>query len=262
MGPLALADMIGHDVNLAVARSVYNGRDGNARFRPSQAQQALVEQGRLGRKTGRGINDYTKDVPSDPEPGPVSHVGLLKAALVPAGLEYLIEALLAVGVAIESDVSLPAGMLEVEGIRMAPGYGRTLESRSDADVLLDAVRDWSRAAAVGVTVRSESVLAVVSDLFAILGLPVHVIPDRPGQIVLRTLAQLANAAADALHEGVASAHDIDTALRLGTNHPEGPLAWTAKTGAADVRQVLENIARATGDTMYLPSAGLASLEVA
>lgn len=261
MGPLALADMIGHDVNLAVARSVYDGRNGNARFRPSHAQQALVEQGRLGRKTGRGIYDYTKDVPSDPEPGPVSQVGLLKVALVPAGLEDLIEALLAVGVAIESDSLLPTGMLEIDGIRMAPGDGRALESRSEADVLLDAVRDWSRAAAVGVTVRSESALVAVGRLFAILGLPVYVIPDRPGQIVLRTLAQLANAAADALHEGVASAHDIDTALRLGANHPEGPLAWTARTGTADVRQVLENIARATGDTMYLPSAGLACLEV-
>lgn len=262
MGPLALADMIGHDINLAVARSVYNGRHGNARFRPSQAQAALVEQGRLGRKTGRGIYDYAKDGLADPELMPVHRAELLKVAVDPAGLADLVEALRAAGVVIETDSALPKGMLEVNGVRMAQGDGRTLESRAETDVLLDAVREWSRAAAVGATVRTESALSAVRGLFDILGLPVHVIPDRPGQIVLRTLVQIANAAADALYEGVASAEHIDTALRLGANHPEGPLAWTARAGAADVRQVLENIAHATGDAMYLPSAGFASLEVA
>ena len=83
--------------------------------------------------------------------------------------------------------------------------------------------------------------------------------DRPGQVVLRTLAQLANAAADAMDESVASAEHIDTALRLGANHPEGPLAWTARVGAASVQQVLANIALATGDPIYQPSAGFAKL---
>lgn len=59
------------------------------------------------------------------------------------------------------------------------------------------------------------------------------IADYPGLLVWRTVAMLINEALDALQKGVASAQDIDTAMRLGVNYPQGPLAWgTASAGAA------------------------------
>jgi hypothetical protein len=59
------------------------------------------------------------------------------------------------------------------------------------------------------------------------------IADYPGLLVWRTVAMLVNEALDALQKGVASAQDIDTAMRLGVNYPQGPLAWgKASAGAA------------------------------
>ncbi|MEO7521230.1 MAG: 3-hydroxyacyl-CoA dehydrogenase NAD-binding domain-containing protein [Gemmatimonas sp.] len=58
MGPFELMDFIGHDVNFAVTRSVFDGTFGDPRYRPSVAQQRLVEAGWLGRKSGRGFYEY------------------------------------------------------------------------------------------------------------------------------------------------------------------------------------------------------------
>ena len=58
MGPFELMDFIGHDVNFAVTRSVFEAFFYDPRYKPSLTQQRLVEAGRLGRKTGRGYYDY------------------------------------------------------------------------------------------------------------------------------------------------------------------------------------------------------------
>lgn len=58
MGPFALMDLIGHDVNEAVTRSVWTAFGHDPRFAPSLAQRALVEAGWLGRKTSRGFYHY------------------------------------------------------------------------------------------------------------------------------------------------------------------------------------------------------------
>ena len=67
MGPFALMDLIGNDVNLAVTRSVFESLHGDPRYRPSVTQQRLVEAGWLGRKSGRGHYDYADGAPR-PEP--------------------------------------------------------------------------------------------------------------------------------------------------------------------------------------------------
>jgi 3-hydroxybutyryl-CoA dehydrogenase len=59
MGPFALMDFIGHDVNFAVTQSVWQSFWYDERYKPSFSQKKLVEAGYLGKKSGRGFYDYS-----------------------------------------------------------------------------------------------------------------------------------------------------------------------------------------------------------
>lgn len=77
--------------------------------------------------------------------------------------------------------------------------------------------------------------------------------DRPGLVVARTLAQIANAAGDAVLEQVADEGGVDTALRYGANYPFGPFAWADLFGRRHLVGLLDAIADGTGEAMYRPS---------
>lgn len=66
MGPFELMDLIGIDVNFAVARSFWEQSFGEPRWRPSPIHERMVASGRLGRKTGRGFYTYEKGEPHRP----------------------------------------------------------------------------------------------------------------------------------------------------------------------------------------------------
>jgi 3-hydroxybutyryl-CoA dehydrogenase len=61
MGPFALMDLIGNDVNFAVSCSVYENTFHDPRYRPSVLQQRYVEAGWLGQKSKRGFYSYAAD---------------------------------------------------------------------------------------------------------------------------------------------------------------------------------------------------------
>ena len=85
------------------------------------------------------------------------------------------------------------------------------------------------------------------------GLKVCLVADLPALVVLRTVATLANEAADAVLQGVGSAADIDLAMRAGVNYPRGPLAWAEQIGIGYTLRVLDNLQRCYGETRYRPS---------
>ena len=64
MGPFEFMDLVGVDVNLAAATAVWRGFDEALRFTPSPIQQALVDAGHLGRKSGEGFYRYADGRPS------------------------------------------------------------------------------------------------------------------------------------------------------------------------------------------------------
>ncbi|HEX6136252.1 MAG TPA: 3-hydroxyacyl-CoA dehydrogenase family protein, partial [Casimicrobiaceae bacterium] len=82
------------------------------------------------------------------------------------------------------------------------------------------------------------------------GIAVSPLDDVAGLVVLRTVAALANEAADAVTHGIASARDVDVAMRKGVNYPRGPLAWADEIGVGRVRDVLHHLAAHYGEDRY------------
>lgn len=259
MGPFALMDLIGHDVNEAVTRSVWTGFSYDQRFAPSAAQRALVEVGWLGRKSGRGVYDYAgSGQPADARPAghrgapaEVSEHGTspLRPLLERAGLAIL------GGDASNGLIELPSGALLAQctgttATELAARYGAPI-------IMVDRVLDEATATAVAVAASDGCPVGGIDEAVGCLqaaGMDVYVIDDAPGLIVTRTVAMLANFAADALQQQVASAADIDTAMRLGTNYPAGPLAWADRWGASVLVTILDAMAGYYRDGRYRASA--------
>ncbi len=95
--------------------------------------------------------------------------------------------------------------------------------------------------------------------FAALDKQTMQVADGPGGVMPRILAMIINEAAYALQEGVASAEDIDTAMRLGANYPYGPLAWGDMMGLDVVHATLWALQQELGDDRYRPCPLLARM---
>jgi 3-hydroxybutyryl-CoA dehydrogenase len=72
-------------------------------------------------------------------------------------------------------------------------------------------------------------------------------------IFQRILALLINAAADALHNRVATAEELDLAMTAGVNYPKGLLRWCDELGAAEILARLETLQADYGEERYRPS---------
>ena len=79
--------------------------------------------------------------------------------------------------------------------------------------------------------------------------PVQV-QEAAGFVVNRILIPMINEAAGILYEGVASAEDIDTVMKLGANHPMGPLALGDLVGLDVVLAIMDVLYTETGDSKY------------
>ncbi|HSD22998.1 MAG TPA: 3-hydroxyacyl-CoA dehydrogenase NAD-binding domain-containing protein, partial [Solirubrobacterales bacterium] len=165
MGPFELMDLIGIDVNFAVARSFWEQSFGEPRWRPVPLHARMVASGRLGRKTGRGFYPYETDEPHRP---------------------------------------------------------RDPEIEADRPIF------------------DEDELEEVAG-------------SNAPAVLTRLGATIANEACFALGERVASADDINTAMRLGYNWPIGSLEWGERLGWSRALGVLEELRELQGEA-YRPAA--------
>ncbi|RRV10476.1 3-hydroxyacyl-CoA dehydrogenase PaaC [Pseudomonas sp. v388] len=266
MGPFELMDLIGHDVNFAVTCSVFQSYFQDPRYKPSLSQQELVSAGFLGRKSGRGFYFYgpqaTPPAVSEHEPKPVPAKLIVEGNLGPA--EDLLASPLQ---GVDLQCVQGGGLLRMDGCTLALSDGRSATIRSAEDnlpnlVLFDLALDFKKSGRLAIAradQASPAAIDVATGLLQALGWRVSVIDDTPGLVVLRTVAMLANEASDALMQSVATAHDIDRAMRFGVNYPEGPLAWADRLGADYLYRVLDNIQRHYQEDRYRPSALLRRL---
>lgn len=77
--------------------------------------------------------------------------------------------------------------------------------------------------------------------------------EYPGYITTRVMLPMINEAIQVLMEGIASAEDIDTAIKLGYNLPVGPLAMADSLGLEVVLRRLDNLFHELGDVKFRPS---------
>jgi 3-hydroxybutyryl-CoA dehydrogenase len=83
--------------------------------------------------------------------------------------------------------------------------------------------------------------------------------DSPGFVVNRILFPMINEAAREYQEGVASAEDIDTGMKLGANWPMGPLALADLVGLDTTSAILASLARELGEPKFEPAAIMGEL---
>jgi len=260
MGPFELMDMIGHDVNFAVTNSVWRAFYNDQRFLPSLLQQELVDAGFLGKKNGRGFYDYREGAVR-PEPQ-------TEAAQAPAGKTTIYgESTAAEALADRlqfhslSFSRAPASDGRIAEIGRAVIYvtdGRTATQRAfDSGVantvLIDLALNYDKATRLAIAAATQCEPDAVNSATGLLqaaGFAVSRLADIPGLAVMRTVAMLANEAADAVNQGVCSPAAADSAMRLGVNYPQGPLAWADQVGIANIRTVLANLGASYGEDRY------------
>ncbi len=100
---------------------------------------------------------------------------------------------------------------------------------------------------------SDETWRAVSELARSFGKTTVTSKDRPGFIVNRVLIPLLNEACFALEEGLASPEDIDAAVKLGLNHPMGPLTLADFIGLDTCLAIAEVLHRGLGDDKYRPA---------
>jgi len=99
---------------------------------------------------------------------------------------------------------------------------------------------------------SDATVATVEGFGRALGKEIVHAQDAPGFIVNRVLMPMINEACFALGEGVATTHDIDTACRLGLNHPMGPLTLADFIGLDTCLEICRVLFTTTGDPKFRP----------
>ena len=100
---------------------------------------------------------------------------------------------------------------------------------------------------------SDATHAQVEDLAKRLGKTPITVKNNPGFAVNRILVPMINEAVFVLAEGLATAEDIDAGMKLGCNHPIGPLALADMIGLDTLLAVLEVFYHGFNDSKYRPA---------
>lgn len=260
MGPLELFDLTGLDVSHPAMEAIFTQFYHDPRYRPSYISRQMLKGNRLGRKTGFGFYRYEKGQKVDvPTPQPVPEITELPPVWVgceDADLHTQVASLLAsLGGRVEQTdgpskealcLLLPFGHDAVS----ASVYFGTDPKRT---LCLDALMGLERHRTLMVTpVTRDEMRDAAHALLASDGICVTVIRDSVGFVSQRVLAALVNLACDIAQREIATPTDIDNAVKLGLNYPQGPLAWGDTLGAKRLLDILIRIHALTGDPRYRP----------
>lgn len=99
---------------------------------------------------------------------------------------------------------------------------------------------------------SDQTVSAIKELSVTLGKTPIEVKEAPGFVVNRILVPMINEAIFVLQEGLATAEEIDEGMKLGANHPMGPLALADLVGLDTMLSVQEHLYEEFGDPKYRP----------
>ena len=253
MGPFELMDLTGIDVNYPVSQIIYNGFMQDARLRTSFLHKAMVDAGRLGRKTGQGWFTYEEgkmlNAPS-PDYIPQGTAGPVAVASDSTELAALCTELALQSVADDVACPLLAAPIGTDAIETALKLG--VDSRRL--VCIDPVGSLEKRVVLMMAPGADSQAAdkVAAGIIA-NGRAATLIRDSAGFVGQRLAAMVSNLGCFMADIGLASPADIDTAMRLGLNYPKGPLEIADHLGVDTVFTIMQEMHNISGDDRYRPS---------
>jgi 3-hydroxybutyryl-CoA dehydrogenase len=261
MGPFALADMVGIDVQHSVMESIYGQFYGEPAYAPMNLSALRAAGGMLGRKTGAGWFTYDNGKavtpPLAPAPGtrPKS-VWVLPSKNHPELQEPLIELFKQAGAKLETgDKPSDEALIVITPV----GYDLTTavtEIKLDGkrSVAVDVLFGMKGPRTLMVTPAIDPAMREAAHgLVAADGQPVVVINDSPGFVAQRVVAMIVNIGCAVAQRGIATPADIDKATKLGLGYPYGPIEWGDELGPKRVLFILERLHAFYGEPRYRPN---------
>ena len=260
MGPFELMELTGLDVTQPASALIYNQFFQEPRYRPSLIMQERFEAGVLGRKSKKGFYNYDADMkaivaPEAPAPAARPESVWVSAAEA-AGSAKLRELLGKLGAVVESGAAPSANAL----ILVTPiGEDATTASTSQGldprrTIAVDTLFPMAKRRTIMPTpVTDPAYRDAAHGLLASDGVPVTVCRDSPGFIAQRIVAMIVNIGCSIAQSRTSVPADIDKAVTLALNYPNGPFKFGDVLGVQNIHRILDNMNKIYADPRYRPN---------
>ncbi len=260
MGPFELMELTGLDVTQPASALIYNQFFQEPRYRPNLIMQSRYEAGVLGRKTKKGFYDYDAEMKAIVAPEPAAPTDKPSSVWISRADEHghkVVSDLLGkLGANIETSAAPSAKALILvtpigdDATTCATGEGLDAKRTVAVDTLFPMVK---RRTIMGTPITDPAYRRMAHGLLASDGVPVTVCRDSPGFIAQRIVAMIVNIGCSIAQSRTAEPADIDKAVTLGLNYPNGPFKFGDVLGPQRIHKVLSSMQRIYGDPRYRPS---------
>jgi len=260
MGPFELMELTGLDVTQPASELIYNQFFQEPRYRPNLIMRERYEAGVLGRKTKQGFYNYDAEMkaivpPETPAPASMPASVWVSRANEP-GHRALTNLLQKLNTTLETGAGPSAKALILvtpvgeDTTTAATAQGLDPKRTVAVDTLFPMVK---RRTIMATPITDDAYRSAAHALLASDGVPVTVCRDSPGFIAQRIVAMIVNIGCSIAQSRTAEPADIDKAVTLGLNYPNGPFKFGDVIGVQRVYQVLSAMYGIYGDPRYRPN---------
>jgi 3-hydroxybutyryl-CoA dehydrogenase len=260
MGPFELMELTGLDVTQPASELIYNQFFQEPRYRPNLIMRSRYEAGVLGRKTKRGFYEYDAEMKPTVAPEPPVPSAFPASVWVSRADERghgrLSEIVAKMGVPLESGATpTPRALILVtpvgeDATTCATEQGLDPKRTVAVDTLFPMTK---RRTIMGTPLTDPAFRDAAHGLLASDGVAVTVCRDSPGFIAQRIVAMIVNIGCSIAQSRTADPADIDKAVTLGLNYPNGPFRFGDVLGVQRVHKVLSTMHAIYGDPRYRPN---------